>query len=555
MPPIAKPSTVKLQRKSLSVNHLVDDDSTHTLPLALDLTDYLGDARRRGPTPLEALQPLALLPDMMSLSIGLPPAGTFPIRSLVAGAPVPDPQDKHAPDGCYNRSDQKMTTLRLPFYPPPDVPDALATSMAAVTLCSALQYGSAEGSAPLLDFLRDHVRAVHHPPYEDWDLIATTGNTDALAKALGLIGSPGDYLLVDEWTYPSTVDAAQSHGIHLVPVPMDHDGMRPAALDNMLTTWPLRDRRPKMLYLIPTGHNPTGITMSVERRRAIYALAQKHRLIIFEDDPYFYFQFPAYGAPAVYDDSEDSADPDADLGLERLDLDGKAAGTTALPPLIPSFLSLDTDGRVLRMDSFSKIFAPGTRLGWITTSVHFIPYIAYHTQTTNHQPSGFSQAIVADLLLHKWRADGWCRHLRNLRNEYLRRRDQFVALAIKHLAGLAEFTIPEAGMFVWLRLLLPKRLASGSEGDGGRPVTREVAATTITMDDVLRALVDARVMAIPGFYFAGQLNRAERRNAPYLRVSFSFARPEDFDPALMRLAGVLRRFGCGQGRLSLHHKG
>ncbi|KAJ1922633.1 hypothetical protein IWQ60_006400 [Tieghemiomyces parasiticus] len=468
---------------------------------ALNLLSLLGDAARRTQTPIKTLYPYFNLPGMLSLAAGQPHPHTFAIRSLTVTVPSLDD------DGPTE------VPLTIPFEPATGATPAEAS----VAVARSMQYGTTRGISGYQAFARAHTAALHHPPYADWDVIATVGNTDGLAKCLGLIGSGGDSLLLDEWTYPAAVDTATSHNISTVPIRMDRDGMCPTDLERVLTTWPADRPRPKMMYLVPTGQNPTGVTMPIERRRAIYALAQRFNVMIFEDDPYYYLQYAAYQPPAE----------------RRTPL--TAGDQPGLSGLIPSFLALDVDGRVIRLDSFSKTLGPGFRTGWLTASKQFLPYVEYHHETTTQQPAGPAQAIVTELLTRHWGHDGFARYLRRLQHGYYERRNRFLDTVSRHLDGLVDYVVPDAGMFVWFRLRLP----AGVTGADDQP-----------MQSLLQGLVAAKVIAIPGYLFAGQIDRAARSNEPYLRAAFSITNPDDFEPAVERLAGVLRAMGCGSGALS-----
>jgi DNA-binding transcriptional MocR family regulator len=117
------------------------------------------------------------------------------------------------------------------------------------------------------------------------------------------------------------------------------------------------------------GHNPTGILLSVERRKALYAICSKYDVIIVEDDPYFYLQYPSAAKEEAA--SRNEPPPYEDEGLD-LPTEKPSSGYAFLDSLVPSFLSVDTDGRVVRLDTFSKTIAPGCRLGWITAQPDLI---------------------------------------------------------------------------------------------------------------------------------------------------------------------------------------
>lgn len=125
----------------------------------------------------------------------------------------------------------------------------------------------------------------------------------------------------------------------------------PESLDEILSNWDEKARgarKPHLLYTVPSGQNPTGATQLLERRKEVYRVSQKHDLYIIEDEPYYFLQMQPYTGKG-------SADPPPPATVKEF-----------LDTLIPTFVSLDVDGRVMRMDSFSKVIAPGTRVGWIT---------------------------------------------------------------------------------------------------------------------------------------------------------------------------------------------
>ncbi|KAJ1826728.1 Aromatic/aminoadipate aminotransferase 1, partial [Coemansia sp. RSA 2703] len=309
------------------------------------------------------------------------------------------------------------------------------------------------------------------------------------------------------WTYPAIIGTVVPMGVKMAPVAMDGEGAVPEALDEMLSEWSEAEqgRRPRMAYMIPTAQNPTGATMSLARKQALYQVAQKHDLVIIEDDPYYYLQFSAYQDPSQVADPEQRY---ADL-----------PGLTALQP---SFLSLDTDGRIIRLDSFSKILAPGLRCGWITAPRYMTDKIQFHNETSIQQPGGLSQALVSQLLNVEWGHDGWERHLVQTQREYAVRRDLFVDLCLKKLKGMVEFVVPEAGMFVWFRVLL----------------NEEYRVKEGVMDEVFEAMVAAHVLLVPGRMFSP----TGVSNSPYMRAAFSYASVDDLVVAVERLQQALKPF-------------
>jgi DNA-binding transcriptional MocR family regulator len=228
--------------------------------------------------------------------------------------------------------------------------------------------------------------------------------------------------------------------------------------------------------------------LGVQRRKDIYALCSKYDILICEDDPYWYLQFPLNG-------KSNSMNYNTANG-------GRSSGYPFLDSLVPSYLSVDYEGRVIRMDTFSKTVAPGCRLGWITAQPALIERILRITETSTQQPSGFVQAMIAELIMgppdgpkngngsggakdgRGWRFDGWVRWLEGLRGEYQRRMEEMASILLSgntimksgrraSLSGLIteldltevdadewsviektkiyDFVRPLGGMFLWVR--------------------------------------------------------------------------------------------------------
>lgn len=237
------------------------------------------------------------------------------------------------------------------------------------------------------------------------------------------------------------------------------------------------------------GQNPTSGTLTLSRRKELYQLCHEYDIIIIEDDPYWYLQYPSTTASKETRTEDVSAPPSGQVQTKR------SSGFEFLDSLEPSYLSIDTDGRVIRLDTFSKTIAPGCRLGWITAQPEFIERIQRITEVTTQQPSGFVQAMVAELIIGSqdsddgsrgggkdgcgWRVDGWVRWLAGLRGAYERRMqtmcriledgkylyqtsrksDVGAAMLVDLCTGewnvvdkvkMYDFTWPQGGMFVWL---------------------------------------------------------------------------------------------------------
>ncbi|KAG2237827.1 pyridoxal phosphate-dependent transferase [Thamnidium elegans] len=344
----------------------------------------------------------------------------------------------------------------------------------------SLSYDLTPGLPHLTKWLSELQKIEHKPPIE-YDLSVGVGSQDLLTKAFDMLLDSGDSLLIEKPTYTGCLSFLKTLNCDLADIDTDAEGIVPESLESMLANWPesnpsgKKDQpRPRCLYTIPSGSNPTGVSATLERKQAVYKICQKYDVLIIEDDAYYYLQF----------------------SNER----------------IPSYLSLDVDGRVLRFDSMSKILSAGLRLGWVTGPKILLDRINIHTMVTNLQPSGIPQ-VMAYALLEKWEHDGFFKHVIEVSNFYRQKRDEFIECLDRRMKGRAEWTVPTAGMFVWIRLL-------GGIKD--------------SYDLIMKKALKENVLAIPGVAFMPHEEKTE-----YVRVSYSNVSKENMDEALRRLAKVV----------------
>ncbi|SPQ18117.1 fe7a46c0-b89e-4ed6-8cdc-8aac9658f5df [Thermothielavioides terrestris] len=438
-------------------------------------------------------------PGLISLGGGLPCPEYFPIASLDLRIPVPPHFSESATaslgeDAHIGKYDASLSTPAAPEY----------------DLSIALNYGQANGSAQLTRFVTEHTELVGAPPYADWRTSLTVGSTGALEQALRMLcDGPGrrDALLTEEFSFSTALETAAPLGVALVGVPMDDQGLLPESMDAILSRWDPAERggarKPHVLYTVPSGQNPTGATQSERRRREIYEVARRHDVFILEDEPYYYLQMqqPGTEPPRSVDEF----------------LDG----------LIPTYLSMDVDGRVLRMDSFSKVVVPGSRLGWITASEQIVERFIRHAEVANQGPSGFSQVILHKLLDERWGHEGYLRWLMHLRMEYTKRRDVIVKACEEFLPReLVSWNPPQAGMFHWLK------------------VNHELhphASTKSILEmeeEIFNRCIAKGVLVARGSWF-----RAEQNAPPsglYFRTTFAAATPKNMTEAIRRLGEAVR---------------
>lgn len=372
-----------------------------------------------------------------------------------------------------------------------------------IDLTTALQYGTAQGYPPLYVFIRAFAQTNLHPnvPYEGGpEVILTCGSTDGFSKTLECFTNIWDEerdwirdkegLLCEEYAYMNAIQTAAPRGINVVPVKVDAEGMMaegPGGLADILDNWDFhRGKRPHIIYTVTMGQNPTSGVLSVKRRKQLYAICQKYDVLIAEDDPYWYLQYPSANALSMQSRGHPVSlnHPAEPYNYNTAD-GGRSSGFAFLDSLVPSYLSIDVDGRVIRLDTFSKTVAPGCRLGWITAQPKVVETILRIAETSTQQPSGFVQSMVAELLQGPsassgdpgkggskdgsgWKVDGWVRWLEGLRGNYERRMQvmasileegRFLVQQSGNSDGFEEvsktkvydFDYPMGGMFLWLR--------------------------------------------------------------------------------------------------------
>ncbi|KAM3939169.1 kynurenine/alpha-aminoadipate aminotransferase, mitochondrial isoform 2-T2 [Leptodactylus fuscus] len=304
--------------------------------------------------------------------------------------------------------------------------DGTAIEIGDTLMKKALQYSATPGIPELVSWLTELQKKLHNPPTLTYSpdkgqmaMCITTGSQEGLSKVFEMLVNPGDNVLIDTPTYSGTLAAVKPLGCNLIGVPTDQHGIIPEALKDILTRWRPEDviipekKSPKLLYTIPNGGNPTGASLTTERKIEIYKIAQEYDLIIVEDDPYYFLQFNK--------------------------------------PWAPSFLSMDIDGRVIRADSMSKILSSGLRIGYLTGPKPLIDRIILHMQASTLHTSAFTQVMILQLL-QKWGIEGFLEHIESVIQFYRSQRDAMLTSANKWLTGLAEWHSPTAGMFLWMKI-------------------------------------------------------------------------------------------------------
>lgn len=325
-----------------------------------------------------------------------------------------------------------------------------------IDLARGLQYSEIEGIPQLLQFTKDIIARAHPPAYSEWTTVLSGGAGDGLNKAADAFLDEGEVVLIEEFTFTPFLQNVQNAKAIPVPIKLDFDptpgkskGIDLAYLTELLENWDelkpeLKGKKPKALYTIASGQNPTGFTQDLEFRKKVYALAEKHDFAIIEDDPYGYLTLPPYSKPE---------------GLHKLN-DFLTIEDYLKDHLVPSYLTIDTTGRVLRIETFSKLFAPGLRLGFLAGHKDVIAAVANYANVVTRSSSGTSQLIVNNVIEQSFGgADGWLNWVLKMRLTYTNRRNVLLHGLYNskaYEAGYFSVIDPLAGMFVSVIINFPE---------------------------------------------------------------------------------------------------
>lgn len=271
---------------------------------------------------------------------------------------------------------------------------------------AALQYGSSQGIEELRKVIVDRVKieGIHT---DIQHIMVATGSQQTIDLTGKIFLDEGDTVIVESPTYLCAVDVFKSYGAHFVGVDMDDDGMKVDALERAL----LENPSAKLIYTIPNFQNPTGRTMTLERRKRVAELAEKYDVMVLEDNPYGAVRF---------------------------------AGEN-----LPSIKSFDKSGHVIYMGTFSKILAPGLRLGWIVTdSQKLLSKYTMMKQSADLHTDNLSQYIVAKY----FELFDVNEHIQSICRLYQKREQLMMNAIHKYFPDNVKCSHPEGGMFIWVEV-------------------------------------------------------------------------------------------------------
>jgi 2-aminoadipate transaminase len=273
----------------------------------------------------------------------------------------------------------------------------------------ALQYGATEGYEPLREHLSVFMAGKGVAVGAD-GLIVTTGSQQALDLLGKTMINPGDKIIVEGPTFLATIQCFRLYGAQLISAPIDEHGVKTDELEQLIV-----QHRPKFVYLIPTFGNPSGATLSLERRKRVLELAVEYETLIVEDDPYGDLYFGEKPPPSIL------AMCDHQPGAREW---------------------------VAHCGSLSKVLSPGLRVGWMIAQPELLAKATMCKQFSDAHTSTFTQATAAEYL----NAGRMPATLARMRKVYAERANAMAAALKRELGDAIEFTQPQGGLFFWARL-------------------------------------------------------------------------------------------------------
>ncbi|MCL6105907.1 MAG: PLP-dependent aminotransferase family protein [Actinobacteria bacterium] len=274
---------------------------------------------------------------------------------------------------------------------------------------AALQYGPTEGfDETKMNIAR--VMAAEGMHVDIDNLIVTTGGQQAIDLVTRVLVDPGDTIVAEAPTYPGAIPSFCSFEANVHQIPLDDEGLRIDLLERYLDQAQKKKIKPKFIYVIPNFHNPAGVSLSLERRHQLVALARQRQLIILEDNPYGQLRFEGEPLPALY--------------------------------------SLDDDDNVIYISTFSKIMSPGIRLGWIAAAAPLLSKFNLGKQAADLCPSTLAQMVVN----HYFKQADWRDYVRKVTGIYRKRRDAMLRALQEYFPEEAAWTHPQGGFYIWVTL-------------------------------------------------------------------------------------------------------
>ena len=270
----------------------------------------------------------------------------------------------------------------------------------------ALQYSSTNGFEHFRQQIADRMEAKLNIHTTADNILVTSGSQQGLDFSARVFVNPGDTIIIESPSYLGALNAFKACEPNFVAIPTDDNGMIMEELEKVLAT----DDKVKMIYVIPDFQNPSGRTWPMERRKAFMEIVNKYEIPVVEDNPYGELRFEG--------------------------------------EMLPALKSMDTKGLVVFLGTFSKIFAPGYRLGWVCADGEILKKYNFMAQAASLQASTEAQ-LVCSKFIDMFDLD---EHVNTIKANYAKRRDAMMRTMEREFPPEAKFTHPNGGLFTWVEL-------------------------------------------------------------------------------------------------------
>lgn len=340
-------------------------------------TFYSKNALNMKRSEIRELLKFTRLPDIISFAGGLPASETFPVKEL----------------------------------------EEISSELLREKGATALQYGPTEGEFGLREEIAKWMSRERISVRPE-NILVTSGSQQGLDIVSKVFLDPKDIVVVELPTYIGGLQAFTAYRARMIGVPQDNCGMRMDLLEKTLVKLAARSKKPKFIYVVPDFQNPSGVTMSLERRRKLLELAHKFEVPIVEDSPYRDLRFAGQTIPAVF--------------------------------------SLDADKQVMVLGTFSKLLCPGLRLAWIMAPTEWMDRMIVAKQSMDLCCPTYTQLIIAEFMKRGLLP----RQIDRIRKLYAKKREVMLEALRRHMPKGVEWTEPEGGLFLWVKL--PKNMSANT---------------------------------------------------------------------------------------------
>jgi 2-aminoadipate transaminase len=314
-------------------------------------------------------------PDIISFAGGLPDPQTFPVKDLE------------------------------------DISCELLREKGAI----ALQYGTTEGEAPLREEIAKWMSR-EKPSIKPENILITAGSQQGLDIVSKVFLDPNDVVIMELPTYIGGLQAFNSYRAKMIGVRQDDEGMRIDLVEKVLAKLAKRGKKPKLIYVVPDFQNPSGVTMSLQRRKQLLQMAYQYGVPILEDSPYRDLRYTGKNVPSIY--------------------------------------SLDTQNQVIFLSTFSKLLCPGLRIAWIMAPTEWMDRMVVTKQSMDLCSPTYTQLLVAEYL----RRGLLPRQIKKIRRLYGRKLEVMLKALEQHMPKGVKWSKPKGGLFLWIEL--PKKVST-----------------------------------------------------------------------------------------------